>query len=137
MKRILIDLNIILDFLNKRSYHKEAAIVLNLCAEHKVGGYICAHEITTLAYFLIKESKSKSKATSTIDSILNLLKIIPTTENILRDALLSQIADYEDAVIEESSIKNDIDVIISRNLDDFKKSRITAMTPEQFLLTLD
>jgi len=135
MKKVLIDLNVVLDLLNKRSFHKEAASILNQCTEKKLDGYICAHEITTLAYFLLKDTKSRTKATSTIDSILNLLKVIPTTEAILRDALLSQISDYEDAVIEVSAIKSGIDVIISRNLNDFKKSRVTALTPEQFLLT--
>lgn len=134
MKKVIIDLNIILDFLNKRSFHKEAAAILNFCTEKRIAGFICAHEITTLAYFLLKENKSRSKAISTIDSILNILSTIPINESILREALISQVSDYEDAVIEVSAIKNGIDFIITRNLDDFKKSRITALTPEQFKL---
>ena len=61
MKRILVDLNVILDFLNKRNDHFEAAKIVDLCIEKKIKGYICAHEITTLAYFLIKGEKDNNK----------------------------------------------------------------------------
>ena len=49
MIKILIDLNIILDFLNKRNFHVEAAQLINMCVEKKISGYICAHEVTTLS----------------------------------------------------------------------------------------
>ena len=49
MKKVLIDLNIILDFLNRRNFHQEAAQVINMCAENTLTGYICAHEVTTLS----------------------------------------------------------------------------------------
>jgi predicted nucleic acid-binding protein len=134
MKKILIDLNIILDFLNKRNFHQEAAQLINMCVEKKLSGYICAHEITTLSYFLIKEKKDKAKVINTITSLLDIFYIIPIDESILRDSLISSISDYEDAVIEVSSIKTNIDCIISRNISDFKSSRIPTYTPEQFFL---
>ena len=39
MKKILIDLNIILDFLNKRNFHHEAAQLINMCVEKKLSGF--------------------------------------------------------------------------------------------------
>ena len=60
MIKILIDLNIILDFLNKRNFHVEAAQLINMCVEKKISGYICAHEVTTLSYFLLKEQKDRT-----------------------------------------------------------------------------
>ncbi|WP_427194395.1 PIN domain-containing protein [Treponema denticola] len=61
MKKVLIDLNIILDFLNKRNFHEEAANIINMCVEKKLFGFIAAHEITTLSYFLLKEKKIKTR----------------------------------------------------------------------------
>jgi len=63
MKKVLIDLNIILDFLNKRNFHQEAAQLINMCAESVLTGYICAHEVTTLSYSLFKEQKDKNELT--------------------------------------------------------------------------
>src|SRR5574344_680039 len=129
MKKILIDLNIILDFLNKRNFHVEAAQVINMCVEKKISGYICAHEVTTLSYFLLKDQKDKTKVINTITALLDIFNIIPIDETILRDSLISPISDYEDAVIEVSSMKTNIDYIISRNISDFKSSRIPTYTP--------
>ena len=134
MKKILIDLNIILDFLNKRNFHQEAAQLINICVENKLSGYICAHEVTTLSYFLLKEQKDKTKVINTITALLDIFHVIPIDESILRDSLISPITDYEDAVIEVSSMKANIDYIISRNISDFKSSRIPTYTPEQFFI---
>lgn len=134
MKKILIDLNIILDFLNKRNFHQEAAQLINLCVEKSIAGYICAHEITTLSYFLLKEQKDKTKVVNTLSLLLDIFNIISMDEVILRSALISPITDYEDAVIEVSAMKNNIDYIITRNISDFKLSRIPSLTPEQFFI---
>lgn len=134
MKKILVDLNIILDFLNKRNFHLEAAQLVDMCVEKKLSGYMCAHEITTLSYFLFKEQKDKAKVINTITTILDVFTIIPIDDVILRNSLVSPISDYEDAVIEVSSMKTNIDCIISRNVSDFKESRIPVYTPEQFFL---
>jgi hypothetical protein len=134
MKKVLIDLNIILDFLNKRNFHQEAAQLLNRCVEGKLSGYICAHEVTTLSYFLFKEQKDKNKVAAIISSLLDIFHVIPIDETILKNSLLSPITDYEDAVIEVSAVAFDIDYILSRNISDFKQSRIPTYTPEQFFL---
>ena len=134
MKKVLIDLNIILDFLNKRNFHEEAANIINMCVEKKLYGFIAAHEITTLFYFLLKEKKDKNKAADIISALLDMFNIIPIDEKILREALFSPVKDYEDAVIEVSSVKNSIDYIISRNLGDFKSARVHVCTPEQFFI---
>ncbi|EGC76539.1 PIN domain-containing protein [Treponema denticola] len=134
MKKVLIDLNIILNFLNKRNFHEEAANIINMCVEKKLFGFIAAHEITTLSYFLLKEKKDKNKAADIISALLDMFNIIPIDEKILREALFSPVKDYEDAVIEVSSVKNSIDYIISRNLGDFKSARVQVFTPEQFFI---
>ena len=134
MKKVLIDLNIILDFLNKRNFHQEAAQLINMCAESTLTGYICAHEVTTLSYFLLKEQKDKNKVVTAISTLLDIFQIIPIDETILKAALLSPITDYEDAVIEVSAVKFNVDYILSRNISDFKLSRIPTYTPEQFFL---
>lgn len=54
--------------------------------------------------------------------------------NIVLDFLNKRKFHLEDAVIEVSSMKNNIDYIISRNISDFKFSRVPTYTPEQFFL---
>lgn len=134
MKKVLVDLNIILDFLNKRNFHAEAARLIDMCEKKKLAGCMCAHEITTLSYFLLKEHKDKNKVLHTLSALFDIFRILAVDESVLRDSLLSPVSDYEDAVIEVSCIKRNIDCIISRNLADFKLSRVPVYTPEQFFL---
>lgn len=134
MKKVTIDLNIILDFLNKRENHVEAVRILDLCSKNTIECYICAHEVTTLAYFLMKNYNDTDKVKYVLNELINLFNIIPITEAILKDALHSKIKDYEDAVIEISSLRNEIDYIITRNLDDFKYSNVKALSPVEFLV---
>lgn len=133
MKKITIDINILLDFLNKRNKHKQAAQIIELCNANKIQGYLCAHEITTLAYSLMKYHNASQKVKLVLNEFLDIFKIIPITETILRRSFNSKINDFEDAVIEVSSFENEIDYIITRNLNDFKKSNVKSLSPIEFI----
>jgi len=123
MKKVLIDLNIILDLLNKRIDHEAALSIFDLCIKKKIKGYISSHEITTLAYFMEKEKYNQIKRNKVIKSLLDNLSILSANESILRKALDSEITDYEDAVIDELAFHEQLDFIITRDLKDFKKSK--------------
>jgi predicted nucleic acid-binding protein len=130
---IVIDLNILLDFLLERSGCAQAEAVLNYCCLKKIKGFVCAHEITTLAYFLQREPKSRIKIKEIITNFLEMLEIIEINTEILRQALFSPIPDYEDAVIEVSARARKVDYIVTRNLNDFKRGSVKALTPEKML----
>ena len=133
MKTILIDLNIILDYLNKREGHEKALEIIIQCCLKKIKGFICAHEITTLSYFLEKESKDKNKNIKIISGILEMFEIIEINKTILEKALLLNINDYEDAVIVTSASEKGIKYIITKNIKDFKNSQIKVLLPEEYL----
>lgn len=135
MKKILIDLNVLMDFLFKREDHAYAAKIIDLCVLKKVKGFVCAHEITTLSYFLFKEYKNKDKIKFAINELFQIFNILPINIEVLKRALNSQIDDYEDAVIEVSALSEKVDFIISRDLNDFKISMVKAMTPAEYLVT--
>jgi predicted nucleic acid-binding protein len=125
-----------MDFLFKREGHEKVAEVFKQCIKGKATGFSCAHEITTLNYFLSKSNKDKTKIRKTISGILKRFKVIATDEEILAKALHSDIDDFEDAVIETSSKENDAEYILTRNIKDFKKSVVKAITPEELLVVL-
>lgn len=135
MKKISVDLNVLLDFLNKRECHLEAAKVIDLCVKKEIKGYLCAHEMTTLAYFLVKEHKDGMKVRQVLTTCMDIFTMLPVDEDILRGALDSPVSDFEDAVIEVSSMKEGVDYIITCNITDFKSSRVKAVLPGDFLRT--
>ena len=125
MKKALIDLNIILDMLNKRNDHKAALAIYELCIKKKLKGYVGSHEVTALAYFMEKDKYNKSKRNKIINKLLKNLSVLSANEIILKKALESEIADYEDAVIDELALREKVDFIVTRDLKDFKKSQNT------------
>ena len=136
MKKIVIDVNILMDFLFKREGHEKVAEIFRICLKRDIKGFICAHEITTLFYFLNKTVKDEIKIRKSLSYIINRFEIIEVNAGILNKALTSEISDYEDAVIEASSIEKKIEYILTRNIKDFKKSIINAITPEELLIIL-
>jgi len=137
MKKVLIDLNIILDMLGKRVDHEAAAAVFDSCVKRKIKGYVSSHEITTLSYFLEKEKYDKFKKKKIISLLLDNLSILTAHEKILRNALDSEIEDYEDAVIDELSKNEELDFIITRDLKDFKKSKNTIYNAVEALEVIE
>ena len=119
--------------ITERSDFHSATVVFDLCAKRRIKGYVCSHEITTLSYFLERFGLPPSKATNVITGILDTMSVISGTEGILREALLSPIEDFEDAVIEVSAIKEDVDCVVTRNIKDFQMGRIDCYTGAEFL----
>jgi predicted nucleic acid-binding protein len=136
MKKIVIDVNIFMDFLFKREGHEKVAEIFKQCIKGNVKGFSCAHEMTTLNYFLTKTNKDKIKIKKTISGIMKRFKVIAVNEEILTKALSSDIEDFEDAVIEASSKESDAEYILTRNTKDFKKSMVRPITPDELLVIL-
>ncbi|MDA3938630.1 MAG: PIN domain-containing protein [Spirochaetia bacterium] len=137
MKKVLINLNIILDMLNMRMDHESALAIFDLCVKKRIKGYISSHEITTLSYFLEKQKYGVMKRNKIINNLLDHLSVLTAHENILRKALISEIDDYEDAVIDELALNEEIDYIITRDLKDFKKSKNSIYNAREALEIID
>ena len=137
MKTILVDLNIILYALNKELFFEESARLIDLCEKKKVEGCICAHEVTTLSYFLNKKSRNTKKNNLIISNILDIFSVLDANKDVLKEALFSEIDDYEDAVIDVSAMHNKADYIITQNIKDFKKSKTKALTLGEFFTLED
>jgi len=51
--------------------------------------------------------------------------------------LNSNIKDFEDSIQYFASVKEGIDIIVTRNIKDYPKGTIPIMTPAEFLKTVD
>ncbi len=137
MRKVLIDLNIVLDMLTMRQDHEAAAAVFDKCVKRHIKGYICSHEITTLSYFLEREKYEIKKRNKIINLLLDNLSVLTAHEKILKNALHSEIADYEDAVIDELAYNEEVDFIVTRDLKDFKNSKSSTYTAVEALEIID
>jgi predicted nucleic acid-binding protein len=135
-KNILVDLNIVLDvFLERKGYAASQHVLeLNESSIYKI--YISAHAITTLSYLLESNKIGKDRLSKNINWVLQVFQTVSVDSKLLRSALLSNVNDYEDAVVEQSALACSAEVIITRNIKDFKFSRVPALTPEDFIKQL-
>jgi len=132
-KNILVDLNVILDVLMDRPGHQASQSVLELQQTRGYAIFISGHIVTTFAYLLEHAKVPNAEINRQVSWLLETFSVVPTDFDILKDAVVSRIIDYEDAVIEQAALMCNASHIITRNLKDFKLSAVEAITPESLL----
>lgn len=134
---ILVDTNVILDvLLNRETYMLKSQIVIEKCANREVVGYLAAHSIPNLFYILRKYYTQEERR----GFIKNLCRIFHVSElnekKILSAANNKVFLDFEDCLQEECAVEIMADYIVTRNLGDYRMSRVKAVTPEEFVTML-
>lgn len=133
---VLIDLNIILDVLQKREPFFEASAQLLAAAETgQLSGFVAANSITTL-FYLIQKDKSAADARAIITNLLQFLEIIPVQQNTIEQALNLDYRDFEDAVQMISAVQAKVDCLVTRNPKDYQPDLLPVMQPIEFLASL-
>ncbi|HHN47683.1 MAG TPA: PIN domain-containing protein [Bacteroidales bacterium] len=133
MKRLLIDTNIILDLhANREPFYKDAAKLFSLADRGAVKLFISALSVANINYVLLRHGKPV-KARQILRKLKLLTGILSLDERIIDLALNDDaFSDFEDALKYYSALENNIDVIINRNLKDFKNVALPVMTAAAF-----
>ncbi|WP_269525986.1 PIN domain-containing protein [Coraliomargarita parva] len=128
--RVLIDTNVILDvWLARQPFLLDSARILSAAEKKMIIGIICPTTVTTLHY-LVKKHRGEAKARSLLNDLLRICTVGTFRKQEIEEALQSKIKDFEDAVIEAVALKTNVVVIATRNIADFKQSRVPAMEPQ-------
>jgi predicted nucleic acid-binding protein len=137
MNRVLIDTDVILDFLfDKKPFSENAAKVLALCESKEITGFITSVIISNV-YYLLRQTATHEKVIEKLTQLISILDVLTTDKNTIIQALNSDFRDFEDALQNFSAeLNGQIDLIITRNVKDFKNSKIGVMTPGNFVKTI-
>lgn len=132
--KLLIDTNIILDFLQKREpYYEDASAIFQLSVDNEVIECVTASSITDIYYLVNKEFKDVKKTKERIQDLLELITILDVTNKDIHDAIRSEWKDFEDSLQYIVALHNSVDAIITRNTKDFSESSIPIYSPKEFL----
>lgn len=135
--KILVDTNIIIDALTGREpFKKEAEQIFMFAANRIEDMYITANSATDIYYLVRKHLHSIEQAKSVMSKLYELFYILDVTASDCKEALLTEMGDYEDAVISCCATRNHMDYIVTRNIKDYEKSKVQAILPEVFLNTI-
>ncbi len=133
MNRVFIDSDITFDLLIERHpFYDAAARLFSLADNNKLKIYISALSFSNLHYILRKKYNAELSI-KTLQRLKAITNVLAVNEKIIDLALSSDFNDLEDAIQYYVALENEIPIILTRNLKDFKLSKIPVMTADDFL----
>jgi predicted nucleic acid-binding protein len=137
MKKLFADTNIVIDLLSRRvPFYDEVAILFSLADKKKIELTVSALTIANTSYILLGQMDVKA-VKSLLRKLRLIIKILPLDDKITALALNDDnFPDFEDALQYFTALENQQDIIITRNLKDFKHSKLPVMTARQFIETI-
>jgi predicted nucleic acid-binding protein len=138
MSKLLIDTNIVLDLLAKREpFYESAAQVFTLADKQKLKLGVSSITFANTNYVLSRLSSAK-EAREILRKFKILVQILELNEKIVELALNDDdFADFEDGLQYYTAVEHNQEVIITRDLKDFKESKIPVMTAEEYLTSIE
>lgn len=136
MKKLFIDTNIVIDLLSRREpFYDESADLFSLADKKIIKLSISSLTIANTSYILSRQLDSK-KTKEILRKLRLIVNILPLDDKIVGVALNdNSFNDFENGLQYFTAIENNQDLIITRNLKDFKASKLPTMTARQFLET--
>jgi predicted nucleic acid-binding protein len=138
VSKILLDTNILLDYLLTREpFYEDSRNIMLLCKQGKIKACIAAHTISNMFFILRKDYTPKERR----EILINICSIFDV-ESIDKTKLLAgleneNISDFEDGLQIECAKAYGADYIVTRNMEDYFKSEIPAISPNDFCKLLE
>ncbi|MBN2423665.1 MAG: PIN domain-containing protein [Calditrichaceae bacterium] len=134
--KIFLDTNVVLDLLGEREpFYDSIAKVVTLADKGIIKIIVSTLSYSTVFYLLSKFEKSEI-----VKEKIRKFKIIcessDLTDKIIDKGLSSNFSDFEDSLQYHCALNADSDIIITRNVKDFKESEIPVMTADEYLKSL-
>jgi hypothetical protein len=130
---VLIELNVVLDVLQKREpFYDSSATLLAAAETGKIQGYISAHSVTTL-FYLLQKGISSSEARAVLTNLLQFMKIAGIDQSTIEQALNLDFEDFEDAVQMMAAVQCRADYLVTRNVKDYTSPLLPVVQPIDFV----
>ena len=130
--KLFIDNNVILDVLLERKPFFDASFKLLECKDRQDLLFFAASSATDI-YYILRKSVDDFLAQIHLGKLFTILNCVDTQTNDILCALAYDMPDFEDGVIESMAFRIGANYIITRNTKDYKRSRIPALTPAEYL----
>jgi predicted nucleic acid-binding protein len=137
MKNLFVDTNIVIDLLARRApFFREAEELFSLADQKEIEIAVSALTFANTSYILMRHM-DQQKAKSVLTKLSLIVHVLPLNDKIIGLALNDQnFSDFEDALQYFTAIEGRQDLIITRNLKDFKNAKLPTMTAKHFIESL-
>jgi predicted nucleic acid-binding protein len=131
MKRVLFDINVVLDVLLDRKPYAELSTALWAAAESgALDGLLAAHAVTTIHY-LIRKEMGAARSRQIVGALLMVFGVAAVDRAVIHEALQLPCPDFEDAVTAAAARIAGCECIMTRDPKGFRGSSVRCLTPEQ------
>lgn len=134
---VLIDTNVALDFLVMRKpFYDDAREIIRICADGNIQGYLAFHSLPNM-FFILRKSHSEKERRKMLKKLCLVLQVTGASHESVCDAIeRDDFPDFEDCLQDECAKEIQADFIVTRNIDDFRHSKVKAIMPHEFLEVL-
>lgn len=136
--RAFIDTCVVIDAMQSREpFSKDAQSIFLAAANNLFLGYISSKAVTDIYYLIHRYTHDDKASRDLLNKLFSLFNILDTAGIDCRKAVLSPISDFEDAVMVETALRNEMDCIVTRNTRNFVNSTVPVYEPKEFLKLLE
>ncbi|WP_342088797.1 type II toxin-antitoxin system VapC family toxin [Dyadobacter sp. OTU695] len=133
MERVFVDTDVCLDLLSGRKpFSMFAERLFSLSDLKKVEICVSSLSFSNIDYVL-HSTYANSEIRRQIAAFKSIVTTLAVDSYIIDLALTSDFADFEDAIQYYTAVQNQISVLITRNIKDYKHAQIQVVTPEMYL----
>jgi len=134
--RVLLDTNVVLDFLLDRAPFAEAAAALWQANEDgRLAAYVSV--ITPInVFYIARKLKGAPAARQLVESLLAACRVCELDRDMLLSALSLPLKDFEDAAQVVSAEGESLDALVTRDPNDYKNIRLPVLSPSDCLKRL-
>ena len=131
--KLFIDTNIVLDLLQYREpWIHDTIVLFQLATEKKVELIVTDLTIVNVVYVAGKNF-DKKKLYETLLDFKKLVSVVSIGDECIEQALKSDSTDFEDATQYYAAKREQVDYILTRDINGFKTSEIPIMNVTEFL----
>ncbi|MDA3822129.1 MAG: PIN domain-containing protein [Bacteroidales bacterium] len=136
MINVFLDIDVIVDYITDRKpFSDNAEKIFALIEQKKIEGHTSSLCFSNL-YYLLRQQITRTKALDILKNLAELLNILKVDEDTILQALSSGFNDFEDAIQYYSVLEyKSIEMIVTRNIKDYKHSELPVMSPDSLLKT--
>lgn len=129
---VLIDTNVIIDYLTERNgFFESSQKVMEICSSEDVQGYVAFHSIPNIWFILRKKPDDERR--KMLKDICTILTVTGASHKDVISAIDADIfKDFEDCLQDKCAAAVQSDYIVTRNIDDFKAAKTKTITPSEF-----
>ncbi len=134
--KLFLDTNVVIDLLGEREpFYESSAKIATLADRGKIKVIVSALTYSTV-YYLLSRLEDKELVKEKIRKFKVIAETSDLTDKIIDKALSSKFKDFEDSLQYYCAVEMNCNMIITRDVKDFKESEILILTPNEYLKSL-